>query len=169
MILTGSEIAKSYEAGDISISPFNPSQINPNSYNYRLSDYLKEFQSFDGDRSIFKTVQIPEEGYVLKPRQMYLGCTYEIIGSAKYATSLIGRSSLGRLGLFVQLSANLGHTSISHRWTLEIFATVPIRLYPNMIIGQVSFWANSGDVSPYTGAYGAFNVPQESLLRELNG
>lgn len=94
---------------------------------------------------------------------MYLGHTLEIIGSRKYAMSLIGRSSMGRLGLFLQLSANLGHTTSTHQWTLELYPVLPIRLYPEMIIGQVTFWTNYGEVKEYTGNYGRFNQPQESL------
>lgn len=53
--------------------------------------------------------------------------------------SLIGRSSTGRLGLFLQVSADLGHTGAEHKWTLELVAAKPIKIYPNMIIGQISF------------------------------
>ncbi len=78
--------------------------------------------------------------------------------------SLIGRSSIGRLGLFVQISANLGHTQSCHRWTLEIVATHRVRVYPHMIFGQVSFWQNKGKASEYAGTYGFINQPQESLV-----
>lgn len=163
MILTGSKIKKEVRRGNISIKPFSPSQINPNSYNYRLGSKLKVFEKFDGNKSLFKGIEIPREGYVLEPRKMYLATTKEIIGSSKYAMSLIGRSSMGRYGLFLQCSANLGHTTSKHRWTLEIVATMPIKLYPGMIIGQVSFWRNFGSVKKYKGQYGFLNYPQESF------
>jgi dCTP deaminase len=163
MILTGSKIKEEVARGTIKISPFSEEQVNPNSYNYRLGPILKIYRSFDGEKSLFEEVLIPEEGYVLQPGQMYLGHTKEIIGSSIYAMSLIGRSSMGRYGLFLQISANLGHTTSEHQWTLEMVAALPIRVYPGMIIGQVSFWCNFGAVVEYSGQYGRLNNPQESL------
>lgn len=164
MILTGSKIKKEIDAGNIVIKPFSENQVNPNSYNYRLGSTIKVFNGFDGKKALFKEVSIPEDGYVLEPRKMYLATTKEVIGSAKYAMSLIGRSSMGRYGLFLQVSANLGHTTSEHKWTLEIVAAIPIKLYPGMIIGQVSFWKNFGTVRKYDGRYGHLNHPQESYV-----
>jgi len=171
MILTGSKIAEEVESGNIVIRPFSHCQVNPNSYNYRLGPVLKVFQKFNGTRALFKKIKIPQRGYVLEPGNMYLGITKEIIGSRRYAMSLIGRSSMGRYGLFMQASANLGHTASKHKWTLEIFAAQPIRVYAGMIIGQVSFWKNFGTVKGYQGRYGFLNYPQESLapvIHKLN-
>lgn len=162
MILTGKKIIEEVRAGNIFIYPFDENQINPNSYNYRLGKTLKIFDYFDGEKSVFKEVEIPEYGFALEPGKMYLGHTKEVIGSSKYAMSLIGRSSMGRLGLFLQVSANLGHTTSKHKWTLELVAAKAIRLYPGMKIGQVSFWKNFGDVEKYSGKYGFLNYPQES-------
>lgn len=164
MILTGNKIKEEITAGHIVVDPFFVDQVNPNSYNYRLGSTLKVFDRFDGEKAIFKQTEIPEDGYVLEPRKMYLATTKEIIGSSVYAMSLIGRSSMGRYGLFLQASANLGHTTSEHRWTLELVAALPIRLYPGMIIGQVSFWKNFGTVKDYDGLYGHLNHPQESFV-----
>ncbi len=169
MILTGSRIKEEIKKGNITIEPFSPRQINPNSYNYRLGSVLKVFEKFDRNKSVFREVKIPEEGYILEPRKMYLATTKEIIGSSKYAMSLIGRSSMGRYGLFLQCSANLGHTTSKHKWTLEIVAAIPIRLYPGMIIGQVSFWKNYGLIKKYSGQYGFLNHPQESFTPDKKG
>lgn len=163
MILTGSKIKEEIKRGRIYISPFSVDQINPNSYNYRLGPYLKVFSSFDGEECLFQEIKIPKTGYILQPRQMYLGHTKEVIGSNNYAMSLIGRSSMGRLGLFLQMSANLGHTTSMHQWTLELLAVHPVRIYSGMVIGQVSFWENYGSVKVYNGKYRSFNHPQESL------
>lgn len=163
MILTGSQIIKEVEKGSIRIRPFCAEQVNPNSYNYRLGDTLKEFKKFDGQKSVFKTKKIPKSGFVLEPGMMYLATTKEMIGSAKYAMSLIGRSSMGRYGLFLQVSANLGHTASEHRWTLEMVSAQRMKIYPGMVIGQVSFWKNFGRLQPYAGRYGFLNVPQESF------
>ena len=164
MILTGDYIFKELLKGNISIYPFKRSQINPNSYNYRLGKTIKVFDKFVNGKSVFKKVVIPKSGYLLEPGKMYLGNTYEFIGSKKYAMSLIGRSSMGRLGLFLQVSANLGHTTSYHRWTLEMVALKPIKIYPEMIIGQVSFWTNLGRIYKYGGKYAKINKPQESFI-----
>ncbi|MEV6818518.1 hypothetical protein AB0M72_07155 [Nocardiopsis dassonvillei] len=160
MILTGAQIQRDMERGRIILSPFQSSAVNPNSYNYRLGSTIK-LPADDGE---FISQKLPESGWVLLPRQMYLGHTFEVIGSPVYAMSLIGRSSIGRLGLFVQVSANLGHTTSCHRWTLEMVAARPIRVYPEMVIGQVSFWHNEGPLVPRPSAYAALNEPAESRL-----
>lgn len=164
MILTGKEIEKQIKNGNIVIYPYNTDQINPNSYNYKLSNTIKIYEGMDGPRPIFREVDIPKDGFTIEPYQLYLARTSEKIGSRKYAMSLIGRSSLGRLGLFLQISANLGHTTSEHRWTLEIIAAHKIRIYRNMVIGQVSFWENRGDLETYIGQYGRLDDIQESLL-----
>jgi len=162
MIITGRKISEEVKSGNIIISPFSEAQVNPNSYNYCLGSKLKIFDKFDGEKSIFKEIEIPKEGYVLETGKMYLGHTKEIIGSSKYAMSLIGRSSMGRYGIFLQVSANLGHTTSKHKWTLELVAAKAIRLYPGMKIGQVSFWKNFGKIEKYNGKYGFLDHPQES-------
>lgn len=163
MILTGSKIKEEVKNGSITIKPFSEDQLNPNSYNYRLGGKIKVFDGFIDNKSTFNEVVIPKEGFILEPGKMYLTTTEEVIGSSKYAISLIGRSSMGRYGFFLQCSANLGHTTSRHKWTLEIVASMPIKLYPGMIIGQVSFWRNSGELKKYTGRYGFLNHAQESF------
>lgn len=164
MILTGSEISKEVKNGLITIRPFLVEQVNPNSYNYRIGTKIKIFDRFDGQKSHFKEISIPKKGLVLVPGHMYLANTLETIGSKKYAMSLIGRSSIGRYGVFLQQSANLGHTTSCHRWTLEIYVCIPFRVYPRMKIGQVSFWTNKGQVPFYSGKYGRCSSIKESVL-----
>ncbi len=168
MILTGRQIEQEIDLGSIEIAPFSKEQVNPNSYNYRLGETLLVANGNDpSGKPRFKKIALTSSGYVLNPRQMYLAHTQEIIGSKKYAMSLIGRSSIGRLGLFLQASANLGHVTSQHQWTLELVAALPIRIYPRMIIGQVSFWENYGEILEYTGRHGRLNGAQESKLGEV--
>lgn len=164
MILTGPHIRREVEAGTITLDPFDPISLNPNSYNYRLGRSIKVKRS--SPRSSvegFYLTELPDEGFELKAGSFALGHTLEVIGSSKYAMSLIGRSSIGRLGLFLQVSANLGHTASVHRWTLELFAVRNLMIYPEMHIGQVSFWTNSGTLAVPRERYSAFNDPCESL------
>ncbi len=163
MILTGSAIHEAIQKGDITIDPYNKNCLNPNSYNYRIGNTLKVFDKFSKGKAHFNKIELNDSGFILKPGQTYLANTLEKIGSDKYAMSLIGRSSLGRLGLFLQLSANLGHTLSNHKWTLEIVATKPIKIYSGMKIGQISFWSNKGDIKPYEGTYSKFNDAHEAI------
>jgi dCTP deaminase len=164
MILTGNEIQRMREEGSITIEPFAADQINPNSYNYRLGPKLGIPEIGQDGSVTFNMIDIPKDGYVIQPMTTYLGHTHEVLGSDIYAMSLIGRSSLGRLGLFLQVSANLGHTGSCHQWTLEIVSAKSFKLYPYMRIGQISFWENKGEVKSYSDGYSKFNVPQPSRL-----
>ena len=165
MILSGKQICTEVESGNIGIEPFNPDQVNPNSYNYRLGStlvHIKELDVNNGNAVESEIITIPPEGYVIQPGELYLGNTVEKIGSSLYTTSLIGRSSMGRLGLFLQVSANLGHQTVYHQWTLEIRSCMPIRIFANQVIGQVSFWQPFGDLIDYKGFYANYDVPTPS-------
>ncbi|MEV4383270.1 hypothetical protein [Streptosporangium sp. NPDC049644] len=170
MILTGPEIIHQHEAGRIALEPFCIEQVNPNSYNYRLGPVLRTHRGpvIDalGEHPV-REITIPDEGVVLRPGQVYLGTTVERIGSDHYVPSLIGRSSLGRLGVYLQVSADLGNLGAVHRWTLEIVVCQAVRVYAGMIVGQVSFWIPSGDRLPYDGHFGRFSeavTPYPDLL-----
>ena len=150
MILSGLKIKEELLNNNISIEPYNENLLNPNSYNYRLGDTIYEVidDIIDPiDKTNVKEIQIPSKGYILKPNKLYLGSTYEKIGSSKYVTQLIGRSSIGRLGLFLQVTAPLGHVGCNHCWTLELRVVQPLKVYPKMKIGQVTFWCIEGDTS----------------------
>jgi len=170
MILTGKKITEEVKSGNIKIYPFDSCMVNPNSYNYRISDHLLEFD-FDiidpAKESKPKQIKLTDSGYVLYPNRLYLAATYESIGSDKYVTSLIGRSSIGRLGLFLQITADLGHQGNNHCWTLELKVVQPFRIYPWMKIGQVSFWEVYESDSCTTlykdvGHYNSYSRPEPS-------
>jgi dCTP deaminase len=162
VILTGPKITEAVRSGLICIDPFEPEMVNPNSHNYRLGPTLRVATDPVADPFRSATsmeIELPADGYVLLPNRVYLGTTKEKIGSHRYVPSLIGRSSLGRLGLFLQISADLGQLGAVHHWTLEIVATQPIRIYPGMVVGQVSFWQPTGVRMEYAGYYGARSEP----------
>lgn len=152
MILTGPAIAAAVAKGDILIEPFTTIDLNPNSYNYHLFPelYKTSISSPEGDISCFA---IPDTGMLLEPDCLYLGCTDELFHSTKYAMTLVGRSSVGRLGLFVNISADLGHMGSRNRWTLEIKVVQPVIIYPHQCIGQVAFWETTGMPDSYAGRY----------------
>ena len=110
MILSGNKIRNEVENGRIVIEPFDSNMLNPNSYNYELGDYLKVYESDILDSKIknkTRIIKIPDEGIVLMPNKLYLGYTKEVIGSDYFVPIITGRSSTGRLGLFVQITADL--------------------------------------------------------------
>lgn len=170
MILTASEIKQQVCTGRITISPYENDLVNPNSYNYRLGEYLSVITDNVIDPKFspgVETIKIPDEGYMLMPNTLYLGHTLETLGSKEYVTSLIGRSSVGRLGLYMQVTADLGQLGEAHSWTLELKVVQPLKIYPRMKIGQVSFWKPLGEVSSlYSDRYTAHSVPRYSAFHE---
>lgn len=174
MILSGNEILRQVTKGKIAIVPFDVHLINPNSYNYRLGPTLLEVTDSiinPRKKSSFKQINLTNTGYILKPNRLYLASTYEKIGSDFYVVSLIGRSSVGRLGLFVQITADMGNLGSKHNWTLELKVVQPLKIYPGMKIGQVSFWEVSGAVNNlYAGKYSVHEKPYRSkIYEELQG
>ena len=170
MILTKLEIVKQVKKGRIQISPFIEEMLNPNSYNYRLGNELIEIdESLDAKQETKqKKINLTEEGYILMPGKLYLASTYEKIGSDFFVTQLIGRSSIGRLGMFLQVTAPLGHVGTYHNWTLEIKVVQPLKVYSFMRIGQVSFWKIKGQkaLTYKNGKYKQYDKAQISKFYE---
>lgn len=136
--------------------------INPNSVNYRLGPTIYAVVQEGPDVTTHVPLEPIGGRVLLRKGQFYLGHTMERIGSDKYVASLIGRSSIGRLGLFVQVSANLGHMGAIHQWTLELVPALDIYLYPGQTLGQVSFWTCDGTAVPYVGWFGQHDSPMPS-------
>lgn len=165
MILTGPEITAAAGDGRITISPFSSEQVNPNSYNVRLGDTLLTYESGVIDAyepHPTRTHVIDESGFVLQPDQLYLGHTVERVGSDVYVPLLFGRSSVGRLGLFVEITAPIGDIGFTGQWTLMLSPVRPLRVYPGMKIGQIMFFVSLGVVDLYDGKYQGSAGPQES-------
>ena len=151
MILTGPAIKSAVRRGDAFLDPFDEADLNPNSYNYHLADSLLVLGV--GGTPV-REVWLSKRGYVLKPGKVYLGATLERIGSDRYVTLLLGRSSIGRLGIFLNVTADLGHLGSCSHWTLELTTVQPVRVYPGMKIGQVAFWLTDDKSSHrYCGRY----------------
>jgi len=167
MILSRTEIDRRVAAGSITITPYCPAQLNPTSYSYRLGQEISELESASPVAGHSDSViEIPETGMTLQPGRLYLSHTYEVIGSRECVVTLMGRPSIGRLGLFVQLSADLGNVGDAHRWTLELTCVQPIVIYPRMMIGELTFWEARGELAYYSGPYTQFSRPTGNM-REL--
>ncbi|MDO4575990.1 MAG: dCTP deaminase [Planctomycetia bacterium] len=168
MILSGLEIQKEIDAGTIAITPFRREQLNPNSYNLRLADELLVYDEPTLDmkrRNAYHTLCIPEEGLLLEPGRLYLGRTVERTETRCFVPMLEGRSSVGRLGVMVHVTAGFGDVGFSGFWTLELFCVQPVRIYAGVEICQIYYHTLCGDYVPYSsGKYQNNNGIQPSLL-----
>jgi dCTP deaminase len=150
------EIDKQIKAGRIVIDPYETNTINPNSYNLRLFNELMVYEDkvLDMKKPLkTKTITIPPEGLVLEPDKLYLGRTVEKTSTDHYVPMLEGRSSLGRLGLFIHITAGFGDVGFSGYWTLELSCIQPVRIYPNIEICQIYYHTVEGEKTKYVGKY----------------
>ena len=172
MILTGTEILNRVASGDIIISPFVPENVNPNSYNFRLHSRMRVYD--EGVIDVRKEnqtsiIEIGPEGYVLHPRRLYLATTIEKMGSDNFVPTYAARSSVARLGMFINLSAPLGDIGFKGNWTIQLYAIHPIRLYAGMCIGQMMFWHTAGTIELYNGKYqGATEAMPSRIYRDFD-
>ena len=108
---------------------------------------------------------IPKDGLVLEPHRLYLGRTKEFTKTDRFVPMLEGRSSIGRLGLFIHVTAGFGDVGFAGYWTLEIFCVQPIRIYPDVEICQIYYHDIRGDYDLYqSGKYQNNTGIQPSLL-----
>jgi dCTP deaminase len=167
MILSGKEIEKLLGT-DIHIEPYNAAQLNPNSYNLRLHNELLVYDNHILDMKIPNPATkmiIPEEGLLLETGKLYLGRTIEYTRTENYVPMLEGRSSIGRLGLFIHVTAGFGDVGFAGFWTLEIFCVQPIRIYPGVPICQIFYHSIQGEFERYeSGKYQNNQGIQTSML-----
>ncbi len=169
MILSGMKIQEKVFSNEITIDPFFPSQINPNSYNFRLGKTLKVYDDEILDpkkENKTRLIEIPSEGYLLEPTKLYLGHTEEIMGSNLYVPIIRGRSSIGRIGLFIHITADLIDIGSINQWTLQMHCVQPLRVYSGMLIGQVTFWTVEGEIKLYNGKYQGGRGPMSSQIHQ---
>ena len=151
MILSGDEI-RAHLGRNLIIDPFEPSRLNPNSYNLTLHDELLTYEEVVLDmREANRTrrLRIPKDGLVLTPQKLYLGRTAERTETHNFVPMIEGRSSIGRLGLFVHVTAGFGDVGFCGYWTLEMFAIQPIRIYPGVAICQIFCHHIAGKITEY--------------------
>ncbi len=167
MILSGKEIKNRMGKG-IHIEPFDEKQLNPNSYNLKLHNELLIYTNDVLDMKKLQPTEriiIPEDGYVLEPGKLYLGRTIEYTRTENCVPMLEGRSSIGRLGLFIHVTTGFGDIGFSGYWTLEIFCVQPIRVYAGTEVCQIYYHTIEGDYEKYeSGKYQNNTGIQPSLL-----
>lgn len=187
-MLTGQKILDAVKTGQIYISPFNPQNINPNSYNLTLGDKIMEVvTNKDGiinprekhevieltpvshDEYVLDKLSENDRAFLLKPGKLYLASTVEETGTDLYVPMLSGRSSMARCGVQVHMTAGFGDIGFRGTWTLEIAVVYPTILIAGMQIAQVYFEEPYGDAHiKYNGKYQGQKNPQISrFYREL--
>ena len=153
MILSGREI-RNRLGREIVIEPFVERQLNPNSYNLRLHHELLVYEDAALDmkrENRARALTIPEDGLLLEPGRLYLARTVEYTRTDGYVPMLEGRSSIGRLGLFVHVTAGFGDVGFAGFWTLEMFCVQPIRIYAGVEICQIYYHSIDGEYESYAG------------------
>lgn len=167
MILSGKEIQKRLDK-DIFIDPFNPNQLNPNSYNLKLHNELLVYENPSLDmKKENKAIRlsIPDKGFLLEPGKLYLARTVEYTLTLNLVPMLEGRSSIGRLGMFIHVTAGFGDVGFEGYWTLEIFVIQPLIIYPSVEVCQIYYHTLEGEYEVYrSGKYQKNEGIQPSLL-----
>lgn len=149
MILSDKKILEEIEKGNIIITPFDISNMGSNSYDVHLSKHFAQYVDKEIDakkHNEIKEFEIPEEGFVLMPGQLYLASTVEYTETHKHVPYLEGKSSTGRLGIDIHATAGKGDVGFCGYWTLEISTSIPVRIYPGMPIGQLIYYVVDGEV-----------------------
>ncbi|AXT86621.1 dCTP deaminase [Aeromicrobium sp. A1-2] len=164
MLLSDRDILAEIDAGRVGLDPFDPSMIQPSSIDVRLDKFFRVFDNHKyphidpaSDQSdLTREVEVEgEDAFILHPGEFVLGSTYERVSLPDdIAARLEGKSSLGRLGLMTHSTAGFIDPGFSGHVTLELanVATLPIKLYPGMKIGQVCYFRLS---SPADNPYGS--------------
>ncbi len=172
MILSGEEIRRNL-GENIVIDPFDEKNLNPNSYNMSLHDEVLVYEEIVLDMkksNRTRRLTIPPGGIVLEPNRLYLGRTRERTETRNLVPMIEGRSSIGRLGLFVHVTAGFGDVGFCGYWTLEMFAVQPVKIYAGVSICQIFYHTLTGDITEYCSEKYQNNrdIQPSLLFKELN-
>ncbi len=162
VLLSDGDIRAEIDAERVRLDPFDPAMIQPSSIDVRLDRFFRVFENHRyphidpaADQPELTRAVEPEgqEPFILHPGEFVLGSTYELVTLPDdVAARLEGKSSLGRLGLLTHSTAGFIDPGFSGHVTLELsnVATLPIKLWPGMKIGQLCFFRLSSPAeSPY--------------------
>jgi len=149
VLLSDRDLRAEIEAGRLVIDPYDDTLVQPSSIDVRLDRFFRVFENHryphidpaEEQDELTRLVEVGvDEPFILHPGEFVLGSTYEVIGLAEdLAARLEGKSSLGRLGLLTHSTAGFIDPGFNGHVTLELsnVATLPIKLWPGMKIGQV--------------------------------
>jgi dCTP deaminase len=162
VLLSDRDIKSELSAGRIALEPFEPVMIQPSSIDVRLDRYFRLFDNHkypfidpaEDQPELTHLVEVEtDQPFILHPGEFVLGSTFELVSLPDdVAARLEGKSSLGRLGLLTHSTAGFIDPGFSGHVTLELsnVATLPIKLWPGMKIGQMCFFRlSSAAEKPY--------------------
>ena len=165
MVLADRAIRRLIEAGRIEIDPYDPTLLQPSSLDVRVDRLFRVFRNsrypfIDVKQKQEELTEIVEvtgdEAFILHPGEFVLGSTLERVRLPDdLVARLEGKSSLGRLGLLIHSTAGFIDPGFNGHVTLELsnVANLPITIYPEMKIGQLSFvQMNEAAERPYGSA-----------------
>ena len=164
MLLSDGDIRKQIEAGRIGLEPLSLELLQPSSIDVRLDRFFRLFDNHkypfidprEQQDDLTRFVEVAsDEAFILHPGEFVLGSTFEYVSLPDdIAARLEGKSSLGRLGLLTHSTAGFVDPGFQGHVTLELsnVATLPIKLWPGMKIGQLCFFQLS---SPSENPYGS--------------
>lgn len=169
MLLSDRDIHSAVDAGEIGLDPWDAQLVQPSSVDVRLDRLFRVFENHRypvidpavEQSELTRLIEVePDEAFVLHPGEFVLGATYEAVSLGNgLAARLEGKSSLGRLGLLTHSTAGFIDPGFEGHVTLELsnMATLPIKLWPGMKIGQLCFFRLSSPAEhPYgSAAYGS--------------
>jgi dCTP deaminase len=162
VLLSDKDIRTEIDSGRVRVDPYEPSMVQPSSIDVRLDRFFRVFENHRYPH-IDPAVEQPDltrlvepegdDAFILHPGEFVLASTYEVISLPDdVASRLEGKSSLGRLGLLTHSTAGFIDPGFSGHVTLELsnVATLPIKLWPGMKIGQLClFRLTSAAEFPY--------------------
>jgi len=164
VLLSDRDIVKEIDAKRVALEPYDPSMVQPSSVDVRMDRFFRVFENHKyphidpaADQPDLTRLVEPDEDepFILHPGEFVLASTYEVVTLPDdVAARLEGKSSLGRLGLLTHSTAGFIDPGFSGHVTLELsnVATLPIKLWPGMKIGQLCFFRLS---SPSEHPYGS--------------
>lgn len=193
-VLVDRDILLAMERGAITIAPFRRECLGTNSYDVHLAPMLRVYKRIPGWRDGIDGVngytqhpeepldtrtcrgtldiEVPDGGYILEPGELYLASTVEWTESLEHVPMLNGRSSTGRLGLSIHVTAGTGDVGFRGPWTMELTVVKRLRVHAGDPIGQL-LWLTAestpavsyGD-KPSAKYNDAGPLPQASKLHE---
>ena len=151
MLLSDRDIKAEIASGRVVLEPYDEGMVQPSSIDVRIDRYFRVFENHryphidpaEEQPDLTRVVEpLPNEPFILHPGEFALASTYEVVTLPDdVAARLEGKSSLGRLGLLTHSTAGFIDPGFSGHVTLELsnVATLPIKLWPGMKIGQLCF------------------------------
>jgi dCTP deaminase len=164
VLLSDRDIKAEIDSGRVRLQPYDETMVQPSSIDVRLDKFFRLFDNHkypfidpaEDQPDLTRLIEVePDEPFILHPGEFVLGSTFEVVTLPDdLAARLEGKSSLGRLGLLTHSTAGFVDPGFSGHVTLELSnaATLPIKLWPGMKVGQLCFIRLS---SPTDNPYGS--------------